>query len=409
MEEAVEVGPILRMHQRQVEVVQDLEEATGGPVARPAPPPRSARGAPASGSCRTRPGAVGDGRGTARPRRGRPPGIRRPRPPVARRSRPRRRSAAASAASSSSPRGGPAAWRRSSTVAPLVTTSPLRPRSHPPRRPRRRRTPPRSDAEVPSPPSLPPSAAGPALRGLLVHRLAHPLPDLHQRLARRAQRLGFRRLVLQRLLELVVLRRQLGLVRVGDLLRVVLEERVDLVGQLVRLVPSLRSLAALVVLGGEALGLLHHAVDLVLRERGASRDRHRLLLAGGQILGAHVHDAVRIDVERHLDLRHAARRRRDPGQVEPPERLHAGRHHRLGLSLQDVDLHGRLVVVRGREDLGLPRRDRGVPLDQLGEQSTLGLHAQRQGRDVQQQDVLHVALQDARLDRGADGTRPRRG
>jgi hypothetical protein len=47
----------------------------------------------------------------------------------------------------------------------------------------------------------------------------------------------------------------------------------------------------------------------------------RLLLAGGLVLGRHVQDAVGVDVEGDLDLRHAARRRRDVGEVEAAQRL----------------------------------------------------------------------------------------
>ena len=51
----------------------------------------------------------------------------------------------------------------------------------------------------------------------------------------------------------------------------------------------------------------------------------------------------------------------------------------------------------------LPRRDRRVALDQLGHHAAERLDAERQRRHVEQQNVLHVALQDAGLDRGADG------
>ena len=105
--------------------------------------------------------------------------------------------------------------------------------------------------------------------------------------------------------------------------------------------------------------------------------------------------------KRDLDLRDAARRRRDAGQLELAQRLVVGRH--LALALQDVDLHRRLVVLGRREDLRLARRDRRVALDQLGHHAALGLDAERQRGDVEQQDVLDVAGQHARLDGGADG------
>ena len=143
------------------------------------------------------------------------------------------------------------------------------------------------------------------------------------------------------------------------------------------------------------LGLAHHPLDVVLRQRGAAGDRHRLLLAGAEVLGGDVHDAVGVDVEGDLDLRHAARRRRQAGQLEHAELLVVRRH--LALALVDLDLHRRLVVVGRGEDLGALGRDRGVALDELGHDAALGLDAEGQRGDVEQQDVLDLALEHAGL------------
>jgi hypothetical protein len=59
------------------------------------------------------------------------------------------------------------------------------------------------------------------------------------------------------------------------------------------------------------LGVLHHALDLFLGEARAGLDLDLLLLAGAEVLGADAEDAVRVDVERDLDLRDAAHRGRD--------------------------------------------------------------------------------------------------
>ena len=56
-----------------------------------------------------------------------------------------------------------------------------------------------------------------------------------------------------------------------------------------------------------------------------------------------------------------------------------------------------------REDLALLGRDGRVALDQPGEHAALGLDAERQRRDVEQQDVLDLAGEHAALDGGADG------
>src|SRR6266513_2264178 len=91
----------------------------------------------------------------------------------------------------------------------------------------------------------------------------------------------------------------------------------------------------------------------------------------------------------------------DAGQLEHAELLVVGRD--LTLALEDLDLHRRLVVLGGGEDLRALGRDRGVPLDQLGEDAALGLDAQRQRGHVEQQDVLDLALEHASLQAGADG------
>ena len=90
-----------------------------------------------------------------------------------------------------------------------------------------------------------------------------------------------------------------------------------------------------------------------------------------------------------------------PVELELAERLVVLRH--LALALQDVDLDRGLVVLGGGEDLALAGRDRRVALDQLGHHAALGLDAERQRRDVEQQHVLDVAGEHAGLDRGADG------
>ena len=91
----------------------------------------------------------------------------------------------------------------------------------------------------------------------------------------------------------------------------------------------------------------------------------------------------------------------DPDEFEAAER-HVVRRH-LALALEDPDGHGGLVVLCRGENLGLLGRDRRVAVDQAGKDTTQRLDTQRQRRHVQQQHVLDVALQHARLDRGTDG------
>ena len=149
------------------------------------------------------------------------------------------------------------------------------------------------------------------------------------------------------------------------------------------------------------LGLAHHPIDLVLVQGGSAGDGHRLHLLRRHVLRRDVHDAVGIDVERDLDLRDAARSRREAGQLECPEPLVVRRH--LALALVHLDEHRRLVVVSGGEDLGPLGRDGRVALDEPRHDAALGLDAQRQRGHVEQQDVLDLALEHAGLESSADG------
>ena len=114
-----------------------------------------------------------------------------------------------------------------------------------------------------------------------------------------------------------------------------------------------------------------------------------------------VQDAVGVDVEGDLDLRHAARRGQDAVEHEAPERPVVGGHG--ALALEDVDLHAGLVVRRGAEDLALAGGDGGVARDERRSHAAQGLDAEGQRRDVEQEDVLDLALEHAGLDGRADG------
>merc|ERR1712196_418268 len=96
------------------------------------------------------------------------------------------------------------------------------------------------------------------------------------------------------------------------------------------------TLLHLLVLIGELLGLADHAVDLLLGEAAlVVGDGDGLLLAGALVLGGHVEDPVRVDLEGHLDLRLPTRRRREPSQREPAKLMVLLGHR--ALALVDVD------------------------------------------------------------------------
>ena len=181
----------------------------------------------------------------------------------------------------------------------------------------------------------------------------------------------------------------------------ILEGLLGLIDQRVELVPGLDRLAPVGVLLGVRLGVVHHVVHFVLGQPAGAGDGDFLLLAGAEVLGLDADDAVGVDVERYLDLRHAARCGRDAFEVEAPQGAVALRH--FALALQDVNLDARLVIGGGGERLALALGNGGVALDQPGHDAAEGLDAQRQRRHVQQQHVLHVAGQHAALHRSAHG------
>src|SRR5438094_545326 len=155
-----------------------------------------------------------------------------------------------------------------------------------------------------------------------------------------------------------------GLERGVELLDPFLRVLLYLVHHRVEAVTPLDLLAPPLVLGGVRLCILDHLIDVFVTEPGGGLNPDLLLLARRLVFGGDVQDPVCIDVERHLDLRHAPRGRRNPGQLELADRAVVERH--LALALQHMDLDRRLVVFRGREDLRLLGRDRRVPLNENG-------------------------------------------
>ena len=142
----------------------------------------------------------------------------------------------------------------------------------------------------------------------------------------------------------------------GDLLAVLVDRLLDLIRQRVGLVARVDEITSGLIFGRVTLCVLHHPVDFVFRQATRSADGDLLLLARRHVLGRDVDDAVGVDVERHFDLRHAARRRRQANQVEPSECPVVARQRPL--ALQHVDLDARLVVGRRRERFALARRNR---------------------------------------------------
>ena len=100
-------------------------------------------------------------------------------------------------------------------------------------------------------------------------------------------------------------------------------------------------------------------------------------------------------------MRHTARRGRQAFKVELPEIFIVGGH--FALALTHADGHGGLVVVGGGKNLRLFGRNGRVAVNQTGENTAQRFNAKRQGRHVQQQHILDVALQNTGLNCGTHG------
>ena len=89
-------------------------------------------------------------------------------------------------------------------------------------------------------------------------------------------------------------------------------------------------------------GILDQAVDLILGQAAGGCDLDRLGLACGHVLGGHIDDAVRVDVEGHFDLGQTAGGGLDPHEFESAQGLVVRSH--LALTLEHMDRDRRLVV-----------------------------------------------------------------
>ena len=87
-------------------------------------------------------------------------------------------------------------------------------------------------------------------------------------------------------------------------------------------------------------------------------------------------------------------------QIELAQELVVGRH--FPLALKYTDGYRGLVVLSGGKDLALAGRNRGVLLNQLGENAAERFDTKRERCHVEQENVLDVALEHPGLNRRAD-------
>jgi hypothetical protein len=182
---------------------------------------------------------------------------------------------------------------------------------------------------------------------------------------------------------------------------IVVERSLYLVSNGVQLVTSVHLCAQRSILTVVRLGVGDHAFDLGLVQRRGLADGDLLLGAGVLVARRDMQDAIGIDVEGDLYLRHTAWCWPDVLQTESAQ--HPVVTRPFPFTLQHDNINCRLVVFGGAEDLGTPGRDGGVALDYLGHHTTEGFQPQRQWRHIEQQYVLDLALDDRGLDGGTNG------
>lgn len=176
--------------------------------------------------------------------------------------------------------------------------------------------------------------------------------------------------------------------RLHEHLQGVVERFLRLQAEAVEGVERLGVLFAGAVFLGVLGGVLDHAFDVGVGEGGGVLDGDVGALAGGFLFGADVEDAVGVDVVGDFDLRHAGGHGGDAVEFEAAERLVVGGHR--AFALQDVDFDAGLVVVGGGERFGFADGDGGVAVDQFGEDPAFGFDAEREGGDVEEDDVVAV-------------------
>ena len=110
--------------------------------------------------------------------------------------------------------------------------------------------------------------------------------------------------------------------------------------------------------------VFYRLFDFILGQSGRGGNLDRLLLAGGQVFGRNIHNAVGIDVKRHFNLRHTPWCGRNTDQFKSSQGFVIRRH--FPLTLQNMNGHRRLIVGGGGENLAFFGRNGCIFFDESG-------------------------------------------
>ena len=144
-----------------------------------------------------------------------------------------------------------------------------------------------------------------------------------------------------------------------------------------------------------------HPLDFLIGEAVGRLHLDRLLDFRAQLARRDAEDAVRVDLEPHLDARQPGDHRRNSLQMKMRERTVID--HELALALHDMDVDAGLIVDARREHLASARRDRRVAHDDLRHHAAHRLDAERERRDVEQEHLAAAADENVGLHGGAEG------
>ena len=159
----------------------------------------------------------------------------------------------------------------------------------------------------------------------------------------------------------------------------------------------------LLVLSLVLLRVLDHALDVLLAQATLVVGNGNLvLLARALVFGGHVEDTVGVDVEANVNLRDAARRRRNAGELELAQQVVVARTG--AFAFEDLDQHTRLVVGVSGEHLFLLCRDGGVARDEHRHHAADGFETHGERGNVEQEQVLHLFVAFAGQNSGLDAT-----
>jgi hypothetical protein len=168
------------------------------------------------------------------------------------------------------------------------------------------------------------------------------------------------------------------------------EGTLDLVDVGLELLLGLDDLLVLAILILELLGLADHALDIGSGQTTSSvGDGDVGLATGGLVHGSDLQDTVGIQLEGTLELGGTAGHGGNARELELAEQVVVAGHGTL--TLVDGELDSGLTILGGGEGLLLDGGDGSVTGNNDGHDTTLHLNSEREGDDIQKEEILAEA------------------